>query len=199
MGYVYKEWHLSPVQFGIPNERPRYYLTASLASKSVQVVDKDINRIIHPQIITDFPEIFPEKSLNDFLDNSDSDVINLPVSLLKARKFISSSEISRPDDTRSKCFTKAYGHHGLHSGCFLMTRNESTNLDEILKDPMEASQSLGLRMFSPAEISRLHMFPKYFEFPPNVSIQQQWKLLGNSMNILVVSKLLADLFECNLK
>ena len=200
MNYDFKEWHLSPVQFGIPNERPRYYLTATLSSLIKDSPSMEF-QATDPLIITHFTQnSFHAQPIKEFLDNDDSSVISLPISLLKSRKFISISEISTPSDTRSKCFTKAYGHHGLHSGCFLMTKTvDSNSLESILQDPVQASESLGLRMFSPAEISRLHMFPKDFEFPPNISTQQQWKLLGNSMNILVVSKLLADLFNCNLK
>lgn len=193
MRYKVKEWHLSPLQFGIPNERPRYYLTAEL---SLNFLETDWEQ---PRIIKEFSNLYTQKSLQDFLDGADSVAIDLPVSLLKARKFISKSEISKATDIRSKCFTKAYGHHGLHSGCFLMTKQvKSDDIDIILEDPVQASQLLGLRMFSPKEISRLHMFPKTFQFPAHISLQQQWKLLGNSMNILVVSELLADLFNCNL-
>jgi tRNA (cytosine38-C5)-methyltransferase len=51
-------------------------------------------------------------------------------------------------------------------------------------------------MFSPQEMARLHCFPigKGFEFPPNSTYKQQWKLIGNSLNVLVVSKLLENLF-----
>lgn len=191
MGYESKEWHLSPLQFGIPNERPRYYLTAELSSKPV----KDADQLSSPQIIKEFPKEYPSRSLKEFLDSNDSVVYDLPLSFLKARKYISQSEIARASDTRSKCFTKAYGHHGLHSGCFLMTK-ECADIDAVLEDPIRASELLGLRMFSPGEISRLHMFPEHFQFPPNISLQQRWKLLGNSMNIHVVSALLSDLLKC---
>ena len=31
--------------------------------------------------------------------------------------------IAKPTDTRTCCFTKAYGHHGLGAGAFLQTHN----------------------------------------------------------------------------
>jgi len=65
-----------------------------------------------------------------------------------------------------------------------------------------------LRYFSGMEIARLMGFPvlfmaqmshssthsglcvkKHFSFPPDVSIKQQWKLLGNSLNVKVAAKL----------
>jgi tRNA (cytosine38-C5)-methyltransferase len=197
MGYAIKEWHLSPVQFGIPNERPRYYLTAELSHLSIQM---DHLSLGSPVIIKKFCKSYISRTLEEFLDSKNSDNLQLPVCLLKARKFISKSEISKASDTRTKCFTKAYGHHGLHSGCFLMTKSvDDKELQVILEDPLEASKLLGLRMFSPEEISRIHMFPKTFEFPSHISLQQRWKLLGNSMNIMVVSELLALLFKCNLR
>jgi tRNA (cytosine38-C5)-methyltransferase len=196
MGYSIKEWHLSPVQFGIPNDRPRYYLTAEYSALDIQIGLDQLS--LGPR--KEFYNAYNSRTLGEFLDAKNSDVLQVPMSLLKARKFLGASEISKASDTRSKCFTKAYGHHGRHAGCFLMTNPvDDKDLEGILEDPVAASKLLGLRMFSPEEISRLHMFPETFEFPCHISLQQKWKLLGNSMNIMVVSELLADLFKCNLR
>jgi tRNA (cytosine38-C5)-methyltransferase len=45
-----------------------------------------------------------------------------------------------------------------------------------------------LRYFSASEIARLMGFHQDFTFPETVSLKQQWKLLGNSLNVRVASK-----------
>uniref|UniRef100_A0A2P2HXY1 tRNA (cytosine(38)-C(5))-methyltransferase n=1 Tax=Hirondellea gigas TaxID=1518452 RepID=A0A2P2HXY1_9CRUS len=55
--------------------------------------------------------------------------------------------------------------------------------------------SLGLRYFSPEEALRLMAFPAYFHFPTSLSTRQQYRLVGNSVNVLVIAVLLATLFQ----
>lgn len=47
-----------------------------------------------------------------------------------------------------------------------------------------------LRLFSPRELLRLHGYPPSFSFPENVSVQKALSLVGNSVNVDVVSVLL---------
>ena len=49
---------------------------------------------------------------------------------------------------------------------------------------------LKLRYFSPREISNLLGFPPEFSFPDHVTLKQKYKVLGNSLNVTVVSLLL---------
>lgn len=48
---------------------------------------------------------------------------------------------------------------------------------------------LYLRFFSPSELARLLDFAQDFAFPNGVSLSQQWKLLGNSINVRVAARL----------
>jgi tRNA (cytosine38-C5)-methyltransferase len=58
---------------------------------------------------------------------------------------------------------------------------------------------MDIRYFTPYEIARLHGFPVgrinhlSFEFPPGVETMQQYRLLGNSLSVTVVSRLLEGL------
>ena len=72
---------------------------------------------------------------------------------------------------------------------------ESSDVGSLLK--------AGLRFFTPIEVARLHYFPvddtrlddprrKQFEFPTNITRRQQWQLLGNSLNVFVVSELIRE-------
>ncbi|TWW71478.1 tRNA (cytosine(38)-C(5))-methyltransferase [Takifugu flavidus] len=49
---------------------------------------------------------------------------------------------------------------------------------------------LKLRYFTPREVANLMGFPQSFTFPESVSTKQQYRLLGNSLNVVVVAKLL---------
>lgn len=56
-------------------------------------------------------------------------------------------------------------------------------------------ESMRLRYFTPREVARLHSFPAQFSFPQNVSLRQKYALLGNSLSVAVVAKLLRELLQ----
>lgn len=71
LGYVYDEFLLSPLHFGIPNDRKRYYLCAYLAKEPPIYTDhdfKDLSKIhTHPSTyIKDFKEI-PMRPLKEYI------------------------------------------------------------------------------------------------------------------------------------
>jgi hypothetical protein len=47
-----------------------------------------------------------------------------------------------------------------------------------------------LRRFTPQELLMLFGFPKSFEFPPGISQDHQYRLVGNSINVVVLAELL---------
>ena len=62
--------------------------------------------------------------------------------------------------------------------------------------PKTAERLLPLRAryFSPREISNLHGFPADFCFPESISRKKRYELLGNSLSVQVVSRMLGFLF-----
>ena len=70
------------------------------------------------------------------------------------------------------CFTAGYGRSLMHAGAYLQCE-------------------AGVRRFAPSEIARLLHFPEQFHFPDQMSIRNQWKLLGNSLSVLAVKEILA--------
>ncbi|CAG8538226.1 10925_t:CDS:2 [Acaulospora colombiana] len=50
--------------------------------------------------------------------------------------------------------------------------------------------TLKLRYFTEYEISSIMGFPEEFSFPPEVSLKQRYKVLGNSINVKVVAELI---------
>jgi DNA (cytosine-5)-methyltransferase 1/tRNA (cytosine38-C5)-methyltransferase len=83
-------------------------------------------------------------------------------------------DIVTPESCRSACFIGGYGKRFVGSGSFLKTAN-------------------GIRRFSPKEISRLMGYPPDFAFPDGLSPINQYKLLGNGLNIVVVKWVLEQM------
>lgn len=104
-------------------------------------------------------------------------------------------DICTKDSTNSMCFTKSYSRYleGTGSVYCSMTRNElNEKISEIeqVADNKELKSLLKLRFFTPSEVARLMSFPTNFTFPETVNEKQQYKLLGNSINVAVVSELI---------
>jgi site-specific DNA-cytosine methylase len=55
---------------------------------------------------------------------------------------------------------------------------------------LDLLRALRLRYFSPREVANLLGFPASFEFPPAITRKQQYKLLGNSVSVPVLIRLL---------
>ena len=151
-GYDYSEWILTPSQMGMPNDRPRYYLLA----KRIQERG-DCGHVPPAQLSMEWPgQNTASRKVCEFLDvQPNVEALEIPIAFLKKRAFISQMTIAHPNDTRTSCFTKAYGHYGLRSGSFLQTRGDRSKdedrSEEVLNDPVVARETLGLRMFSPEE------------------------------------------------
>jgi tRNA (cytosine38-C5)-methyltransferase len=121
-------------------------------------------------------------------------------------------DIVTPFSRRTSCFTSAYGKYFKGTGSVLLIPNVNfvfeTNKEyrELhLKYRMGAPEDrkydanwasdlikrgYRLRYFSGAELAQLFGFSENFSFPSNVSMKQQWKLLGNSLNVHVAAKVL---------
>ncbi|XP_037017707.2 tRNA (cytosine(38)-C(5))-methyltransferase isoform X2 [Artibeus jamaicensis] len=139
--------------------------------------------------------------LKDFLeDDADMNQYFLPPkSLLRYALLL---DIVKPTCRRSMCFTKGYGRYIEGTGSVLQT-TEDVEIENIYKSLTNLSQEekikkllmLKLRYFTPKEIANLHGFPPEFGFPENVTVKQCYRLLGNSLNVCVVAKLIKVLCE----
>lgn len=104
-------------------------------------------------------------------------------------------DIQTPHSKNTMCFTKAYSRYIEGTGsvfCELSTDELKVKLKEIdeTENNLELKKSLKLRFMTPTEISRLMSFPNNFKFPQSLSEKQKYKLLGNSINVAVVSELI---------
>ncbi|XP_027632043.1 tRNA (cytosine(38)-C(5))-methyltransferase isoform X4 [Tupaia chinensis] len=139
--------------------------------------------------------------LKNFLEeNIDMNPYFLPPKLLLRYALL--LDIVKPTCRRSTCFTKGYGSYIEGTGSVLQTA-EDVQIEDIYKSLTNLSQEekitqllmLKLRYFTPKEIANLLGFPPEFGFPEKITVKQRYRLLGNSLNVHVVAKLIKILHE----
>lgn len=215
--YKVAHFHLNPTQVGIPNDRPRYYSVAILKPKENDSLSKhfqlETDLQVPPVICSSIPElgVVPLESVLDdlpriaeFLDEDESidmEALRIPDKILESRAAWC-FDIVTPEDRRSACFTQSYGKFIRGTGSVLWQESngssDSSNRFELLP-PGERefnpdwAEGLNLkenlRYFSGMEVARLMGFDESFSFPPDCSVKQQWKLLGNSLNVRVAARI----------
>ncbi|XP_066258329.1 tRNA (cytosine(38)-C(5))-methyltransferase [Euwallacea similis] len=192
--YSYQEFLLSPNQFGIPNSRLRYYCLCKKLPETFSFEIQDCMMKNYPG--KNMPSTCFE--IGDILENLQGlSKYNLPETILRKRLKI--LDICYKNSRRSCCFTKAYGRFIEGTGSVFsdipqeVAERNLLKLYEIdcnSKEYSDLVQSLGLRFFTPKEISRLMCFPEQFSFPKDITERQKYMVLGNSVNVKVVSKLI---------
>lgn len=212
LGYQIAEFNLTPLQFGIPNSRLRYYLLAKLSHlKFLGCDDSRLNILDH------IPSQHPVMSvatqcLNHYLDELDNEsMASFRVSDRVLEKWGRLFDIVLPSGTRSCCFTRGYTQLVERAGSILqMNEQLDTTMvfDEFLaaqrNGDAQAVQLLGclrLRYFTPDELLRLFHItdpfttaPFNFIWPLGVSLKSKYRLIGNSVNVEVIRRLINYLF-----
>jgi tRNA (cytosine38-C5)-methyltransferase len=191
LNYTFQEYLLSPTQLGIPNERLRYYLTAKL---------NDVQKLTEPPTIcTEFPTLSwshrISTQLGDYLiDTKDVDLFVPDEILIKNKGY--RFDIVHAKSQRCSCFTKAYGSLSHVKGTGPLLTTEQLDANHII-DFQDANTlfPLKLRLFHPKEIANLMGFPQDFTFSKSLSTLQCHKLLGNSLNVTVVSYLMTHMLR----
>lgn len=205
-GYRCTEFLTTPIDphVGIPNNRLRYYLAAERIQNdplenTLSSIIRDLSSLIGPAPGTEVP------TLEDFLlpQEAQTDSVFLNNEILEHNQHYR-HDIVRSSSRRSATFTKGYGSkHIIGTGSILQTRHLDT---EQPSPDVEMLKQMGLRYFTPGEIALLHGLPlrehsktdpnlEYtFSFPDKITTIQKYRLLGNSLNVRVVSLLLKMLF-----
>jgi DNA (cytosine-5)-methyltransferase 1 len=128
-------------------------------------------RLSPPVVIVDMPL----RPLGDYLDGGDiSDIPDeLHVGGDVLAKFGKGFRIVDPKDPQAytTCFTSGYGRSLMHAGSYLQCAG-------------------GVRRFAPEEIARLLHFPEGFRFPGRMTLRKKWHLVGNSLSVAAVRKVL---------
>ena len=102
-------------------------------------------------------------------------------------------DVVSPHSRRSCCFTKNYTRYIKGAGSVLAPLLGAAASPPETKS-LATLAPLAPRFFSPREIANLHGFPSAFTFPPGLSRKKQYELLGNSLSVQVVARLLTWLF-----
>lgn len=140
-------------------------------------------------------------SLEKIIESNVGDNFLIPDKLLKRGNLL---DICYKDSKRSCCFTKAYSHYVEGTGS-VFTDASPENVEKCYKKAntfevgspefVETLKEIKLRWFTPKEVASLMSFPKYYNFPENISMKQCYRLLGNSVNVKVITELLKVLFD----
>ncbi|VDM69329.1 unnamed protein product, partial [Strongylus vulgaris] len=158
-----QECILSPLQFGIPNSRPRYYLMASTHFPVVGLAE-DIADQFRPNSSSELKEI------SEFLcEPSHTSSLYLDENVLQ--KYGCAIDVILPSSTRSACFTKSYGSYISGCGSYICYRPDLVVNNHLNQSTLDDAQSLRdvVRRLSPREVANLMCFPKTFEIPPELS------------------------------
>ncbi|CAG9865199.1 unnamed protein product [Phyllotreta striolata] len=191
-GFEYQEFILSPHQIGVPNSRHRYYCIAKKQPGfSFEAGPLKVDFIKSPT-----KECF---SIGSILEENVDKQYFLSDKILS--KYYGVLDISYKQSTRSCCFTKAYSRFIEGTGSVVTDKNENEVVEvfEKLKTldsdatKLELLRSLNLRFFTPKEVCRLMSFPDDFVFPASISNRKKYMVLGNSINVKVVSELIKTL------
>ncbi|KAI0028081.1 S-adenosyl-L-methionine-dependent methyltransferase [Vararia minispora EC-137] len=213
LGYHTTELLLTPLQFGIPNSRLRYYLIARFAPFPATSSISPLRHIpgrgadwVDPRYGTSEEQAqTPVNALSAYLD--DGNVLGeyaVPGRVLE--KWGRLFDIVLPSARRTCCFTRGYTQLVERAGSILQENealNTTTTFDAFLADQrasvpgaLAVLASLRLRYLTPSELLRLLAFPAdKFVWPAHVSRKVRYRLLGNSVNVHVVAELLRYLFE----
>jgi DNA (cytosine-5)-methyltransferase 1 len=128
-------------------------------------------RLSPPVVIMDMPL----RPLSDYLGGGEED--NIPDELHVGgdvlAKFGKGFRILDPNDPQAyaTCFTSGYGRSHMYAGSYLRCTG-------------------GVRRFAPEEIARLLHFPEGFRFPERMTLRKKWQLVGNSLAVAAVRKVL---------
>lgn len=216
--FNYQEFLLSPCQFGIPNSRHRYYLLAKKNEFKFIFNKQNCNYELLTKIPENIAKVLPQKDfkflpissktlnldskdgcfkIKYFLDENVDEKYLIPEKILVKRCNL--LDVRTTESNGSCCFTKAYRHYVEGTGSVLSPYPDNEvkksfeqfkNSQESYDEKIQILLNLKLRYFTPKEISRLMCFPENFEFPKDLTDKQKYRLIGNSINVYVVSKLI---------
>ncbi|KAM4029576.1 tRNA (cytosine(38)-C(5))-methyltransferase [Anomaloglossus baeobatrachus] len=141
------------------------------------------------------------QTLQDFLEEN----VEVGQHLLPTKSLLRYAlilDIVKPTCRRSTCFTKGYGHYVEGTGSVLQAATD-VEISAVYKSLETLSEeekltklsTLKLRYFTPREIANLHGFPAEFGFPDKITTKQRYRLLGNSLNVHIVAKLISLLLQ----
>jgi tRNA (cytosine38-C5)-methyltransferase len=203
-GYTHREYVVSPHRAGLsPNERTRYYCLAELSRRFAPFRSTAPETELHgerePRTAPTIGEVVARAAPPDAVAVLDAALLAIPQVELAKPWAATALSVVGPHDRTSFCFTGQYGK-GLNRACgslYLPSKEYEGPLDDATRADLAESVGGQLRRFSPAELLCIFGFPRSFGFPPGVPLKAQFKMVGNSINVGVVERLLQELVVGN--
>ncbi|XP_068648682.1 tRNA (cytosine(38)-C(5))-methyltransferase 2 [Aristolochia californica] len=223
-GFVWQEYILSPLQFGIPYSRPRYFCLAKREPLSFQNPSCNNQLFWTP---CPFQEHEHTCADDDYKSNEQAKNSNLscqPIENYLETKTYCSNLLERAESDlvgdgcvspyqvplslierwgsamdivypdSKRCCCFTKSYYRYVKGTGSLLAT-AQNKPHLKKGEISSLEELGLRYFTPREVANLHSLPKEFQFPQHINLRQQYALLGNSLSVGVVSPLLCYLFQ----
>ncbi|KAJ3922665.1 S-adenosyl-L-methionine-dependent methyltransferase [Lentinula edodes] len=221
LGYTTAEFLLTPLQFGIPNSRLRYYLLAKTAPFSFPYIQAGETYQYIPHGNEQYDEVSSTwldprmnpiadselvdvniRDIQHYLDNEDGSSLYLGAHAVSDRvleKWGRLFDIAIPSSKRTCCFTRGYTHLVERSGSIIQM-NPELNATQASgqQDAVSILHPLRLRYFTPSELLRIFHFnlpSSPFFWPESISTKTKYRLIGNSVNVHVVTELINFLYE----
>ena len=190
-GYTFEEYLLNPTQLGVPNNRSRYYMVAERSNRFGTLKNS---------YCTSLPQAFSPgavKPLSEYIitkiNKEDLKRYTIPDSVFET-EWAKDLPVVSALDTITHCFTAAYGRQIHRATGSLLLMDTSDRTQSVAENPINRSDMTiykgKLRRFTEYELLHLFGFPRHFQFPENLSLDHRYKLIGNSVNVKVVSFLL---------
>jgi tRNA (cytosine38-C5)-methyltransferase len=199
-GYTHHEYVVSPHRAGLsPNERTRYYCLAErsdrFAAHRTGEPETDLHADREARTPHTIGEIVGDAALADAQSGLDLALLAISRKDLSKPWAATALSIVGPNDRTSFCFTGQYGK-GLNRACgslYLPSKVHEGPLDDATRSSLAESVGGELRRFSPSELLRIFGFPRAFSFPAGLPLKARFKMVGNSINVGVVARLLREL------
>jgi tRNA (cytosine38-C5)-methyltransferase len=197
-GYTWRQYLVSPIQLNIPNHRQRYYIMCEHSSRWKSAGKTPAHTFTERP--TSRRPIY--KYIDKTLTEAQLADVLVPDSLLQ-QNWARHVSVVTAADTATHCFTAGYGtiFNKATGSLLLMPSDEETDQEAIAAKPLDRSNMLQysghLRSFTPKELLALFGFPSNYEFPTDISLEHQFMLIGNSINVTVATQLLRELLFGN--
>ena len=207
--YSFQQYLLSPIQFGIPNSRLRFYLIARREDNPLPSSPQIQTRISNFQRLNlKLRQQFPSKdssSEGNSLQSNDqiteqcshaSEMLIDRDQTMSVNDFLLSNEnseyeLNEKQLQRGLQVCDIITCHAQRSFCFTKSYGKYfEGTGSLLR-----TSSNRIRYFTPKEIANLHCFPSNYQFPSQITHRQAYALLGSSLNVFVIGVLLENLFE----